>query len=91
MATEHATTTSLSQLLYSHEKLENLARGPLSEPIVSQMRDTVHELVLEIGNAPAEDWDEFYRKLKALLGDYMDVHQYMDVIRADVGRLAGAA
>lgn len=84
-------STPLSQLLYTHEKLENLTRGPLPAPIVDQMQQAVHELVLEIGNAPAEDWDEFYRKLKALLGDYLDVHQYMDIIRADVGRLAGAA
>jgi len=82
--------TTLSQLLYTHEKLENLARGPLSAPVVDQMQQTAHELVLEIGTAPAQDWDEFYRKLKALLGDYLDVHQYLDVIRADVGRLAGA-
>lgn len=65
-------STSLSQLLYTHEKLENLARGSLSEPIVSQMKDTAHELVLEIGSAPAHDWDEFHRKLRVLLGDYID-------------------
>jgi hypothetical protein len=44
--------------------------------------------VLEIGNAPAETWDEFHRKLRVLLYYYMDGHQYLDVIRGDVCRLA---
>ncbi|MGB3044596.1 MAG: hypothetical protein WBB98_15570 [Xanthobacteraceae bacterium] len=82
-----ADNPTLSQLLYTHEKLENLARGPLSAPVVEQMKETAHELVLEIGTAPASDWDEFMRKLKVLLGDYMDVHEIMFGIEADLLRL----
>ncbi|MGB3044375.1 MAG: hypothetical protein WBB98_14435 [Xanthobacteraceae bacterium] len=84
MATKEIT---LSQLLYTHEKLENLARGPLSAPIVEQMRETAHELVLEIGTAPATSWDDFVRKLRVLLDDYLDVHDMMHSIEADLLRL----
>lgn len=84
MATEEIT---LSQLLYTHEKLENLARGQLSAPIVEQMRETAHELVLEIGMARALSWEDFQRKLRVLLGDYLDVHDIMLNIGADLVRL----
>lgn len=85
---DHEDTPTLSQLLYTHEKVENLARGPLSPNVVDALRDAAHGLVLEMGNAPAASWDEFHRKLGALLDDYIDVGTFMGVIREDVCRLA---
>lgn len=37
-ANAEITTVPLSQLLYTHEKLENLARGPLSSQLSSRSR-----------------------------------------------------
>ena len=82
------TDIALSQLLYTHEKLENLARGDLSRPVIEQIRGTANGIVLEMGKAPAHSWDEFHRKLKVLLHDWDDVYEFMDVIRGDIARLA---
>ena len=87
-ATDEDTTPTLSQLLYTHEKLENLARGPLSASVVEKIKDTAQGVLLEIGKAPAQSWDEFHRKLKALLYDWDDVYEFMEVINNDVYRLA---
>jgi len=80
-------TPTLSQLLYTHEKLENLARGDLSRPVVEQIKDTAQGLVLEIGKTPALSWDEFNRKLAVLLDDYLDATAFLDVMREDISRL----
>lgn len=79
---------SLSQLLYTHEKLENLARGPLSRPVIEQIKDTAQGVLLEIGKAPAMSWDELHRKVAALLDDYDDASTFMEVFNNDICRLA---
>jgi hypothetical protein len=89
MATSTDTTPTLSQLLYTQEKLENLARGDLSRPVIEQIKGTAQGLVLEIGKTPAYSWDEFHRKLGVLLDDYIDSHAFLDVIGGDIARLAG--
>jgi len=80
-------TPTLRQLLYTHEKLENLARGSLSRPVVEQIKATASGLVVEIGKTPANSWDEFHRKLGVLLDDHADSHAFMDVIGDDIARL----
>jgi hypothetical protein len=87
-ATENTAAIPLSQLLYTHEKLSNLARGPLSGSVVGQIKDTATSVALEIGKAPAQSWEEFHRKLAVLLHDWDDVYEFMDVIRGDIARLA---
>jgi hypothetical protein len=89
MADHDDTTPTLSQLLYTHEKLENLARGDLSRPVVEQIKDTAQGVALEIGKTPANSWSEFHRKLAVLLDDYIDAHRFLDVIGEDIARLAG--
>jgi hypothetical protein len=81
------TTPTLSQLLYTHEKLENLGRGSLSRPVVEQINATASGLVVEIGKTPADSWDEFHRKLGVLLDDHIDSSIFLDIIQDDVGRL----
>jgi hypothetical protein len=89
MATVDATTPTLSQLLYTHEKLENLARGSLSRQVIEQIENTAQGVLLEIGEARAQSWDEFERKLAVLLDDYNESNVFLDVIRDDIARLAG--
>jgi hypothetical protein len=86
-ATDDDITPSLSQLLYTHEKLENLARGSLSRPVVEQINATAAGLVVEIGKTPADSWSEFHRKLGVLLDDHADSHEFLDVMQEDVSRL----
>jgi hypothetical protein len=81
------TTPTLRQLLYTHEKLENLARGDLSRPVVEQIKDTAQGVALEIGKTPANSWSEFHRKLAVLLDDYIDSRAFLETIREDVCRL----
>jgi hypothetical protein len=83
----HDDTPTLRQLLYTHEKLENLARGALSRPVVEQIEDTAVSIKLEIGKTPANSWDEFHRKLAVMLGDYIDSSIFLDIIREDTCRL----
>ena len=83
------TTPTLSQLLYTHEKLENLARGSLSRPVVEQINAPAAGLVVEIGKTPADSWSEFHRKLGVLFDDHADSHAFLDVIGEDIARLAG--
>jgi hypothetical protein len=83
------TTPTLRQLLYTHEKLENLARGDLSRPVIAQIIATASGLVVEIGKTPAQSWDEFHRKLGVLLDDHADSTSFMDVLGEDIARLAG--
>jgi hypothetical protein len=87
MANHDDTTPTLSQLLYTREKLENLARGALSRPVVEQIENTATGVLLEIGKTPANSWSEFHRKLAALLGDYIDSSIFLDIIREDTCRL----
>ena len=87
MATDKDTTIPLHQLLFTHEKVCNLKRAPLSEPVLNLLRSTAHDLVLEMGMAPAKTWDELIGKLRALLDDYTDSYQFVDIIADDIGRL----
>jgi hypothetical protein len=80
-------TPTLSQLLYTHEKLENLGRGSLSRPVIQQIEATAAGLVVEIGKTPANSWSEFHRKLAVLLDDHADSHAFMDVLGEDIARL----
>jgi hypothetical protein len=89
MADHDDTTPTLRQLLYTHEKLENLARGDLSRPVVEQIKDTAIGVALEIGKTPANSWSEFHRKLGVLLDDHPDSTAFMDVLGEDIARLAG--
>jgi hypothetical protein len=82
------TDVALSQLLYTHEKLENLARATLPPNVNDRIRDIAQGLALEMGKTPAHSWDEFHRKLKVLLYDWDDVYEFMDVIQGDIARLA---
>ena len=41
----------------------------MTVPVIRQLEDTAVGLVLEIGEAPANSWAEFHRKLAVLLDD----------------------
>lgn len=61
-AITHSDPTTLSQFLYTHEKLRNLARGPLPSQIVDEMVHTVCGIAEKVLEAPAADWRELSKK-----------------------------
>jgi hypothetical protein len=80
------TKPSLSQLLYTHEKLCNLARGPLSGGVVGQMRETAKDLLSEIASAPALSWPEFGKKVSLFFGELTNAptDEWLEAIQLSV-------
>ncbi|MEY9137193.1 hypothetical protein ACVIWV_009344 [Bradyrhizobium diazoefficiens] len=54
--------TTLSQFLYTHRRLTDLARGPLPSEIVEEMTHTACGIAEKILEAPAADWRELSKK-----------------------------
>ncbi|WP_225644300.1 hypothetical protein [Bradyrhizobium australafricanum] len=72
--------TSLSQFLYTHEKLRNLTRGPLPRAIVDEMVHTAHGIAVRALDAPAADWRELSRKALLLLDELPYEPEWLDRI-----------
>ncbi|MGY4313104.1 hypothetical protein [Bradyrhizobium sp. JR3.5] len=92
LPSQEPTTTSLSQFLYTHEKLRNLARGPLPRQIVDEMTDTACGIAEKMLEAPAADWHQLVRKVQVLLEELSDEAQWIekikDTLREDEARLS---
>ncbi|WP_066506035.1 hypothetical protein [Bradyrhizobium macuxiense] len=74
--------TSLSQFLYTHEKLRNLTRGPLPSDIVEEMTSTARGIAERILEAPASDWRELCRKALVLLDELPREPEWIERIEA---------
>jgi hypothetical protein len=94
LATESDRPT-LSQLLYTHRRLTDLARGPLSARAVDDLRGTAYGIQKEVVNTPAANWAEFGAKVRLLFDELTTdpTEGWLDAIResvrADIARLGG--
>lgn len=88
---------SVSQLLYTHRKLSDLARGNLPCRIVDEIVGIVSSLEVEIATRPSANIGEFAVKFDFLLPILIDhpteafANQLSTGIRADLAQLGGAA
>jgi len=83
---------TLSQLLYTHRRLTDLARGPLPRQIVDEMTNTACGIAEKTLEAPAADWRELSKKALLLLDELPYDEEWLDRIRGslqeDVARLS---
>lgn len=84
--------TTLSQYLYSHRRLTDLARGPLPSQIIEEMTNTACGIAERILEAPAADWRELSKKALLLIDELPHDPEWLDRIceslRDDVARLS---
>jgi hypothetical protein len=84
--------TPLSQFLYTHQRLTNLARGPLPSAIVDEMLHTACGIAEKILEAPAADWRELSKKVLLLLNELPYEPEWLDKIcenlSEDISRLS---
>jgi cytochrome P450 len=84
---------TVSQLLYTHRRLTDLARGPLSDSVADEIHETANTVVCEIAGTPSASWHEFAAKVSLLLEELTTdpTEGWLDAIResvrADVERL----
>ncbi|WP_407122715.1 hypothetical protein [Bradyrhizobium sp. STM 3561] len=72
--------TTLSQFLYTHEKLRNLTRGPLPDIVIEEMTQTACGIAERILEAPAADWRELSKKALLLLDELPYEPEWLDKI-----------
>jgi hypothetical protein len=95
MATADDTTTSISQLLYTHEKVCNLARGPIPDAIVDHLRGAASDLVDQVVRTQATSWRELARKAALFLDETTGapteefLSRIRDSVHADIRHLDG--
>jgi hypothetical protein len=84
--------TTLSQYMYTHQRLTDLCRGPLPCDIVDQMTQTACGIAERILEAPAADWRELSKKAVLLIDELPYEEEWLDRIyeslRDDVARLS---
>ena len=92
-AITHSDPTTLSQFLYTHQKLMNLARGPLPSAVVDEMVNTACGIAEKIVEAPAVDWRELSKKALLMIEELpVDDPDWVDRIceslSEDIARLS---
>lgn len=92
IASTESDRTTLSQFLYTHRRLTDLARGPLPSQIVEEMTDTACGIAERVLDAPAADWRELSKKALMLLDELPYEPEWLDKIyeslREDIARLS---
>jgi hypothetical protein len=88
---------SVSQLVFTHTKITDLARGPLSSRAVDDLLGTEYGMQKEIVATPAADWSEFGAKVRLLFDELTTdpttgwLDAIRESVRADIERLEAAA
>ncbi|MGX9430281.1 hypothetical protein [Bradyrhizobium sp. LeoA1S1] len=86
MLTTESDRPTVSQLLYTHRKTTDLARGPLPSRVVDDLRGTAYGIQKEIVATPAADWSEFAAKVRLLLDELTTdpTECWLDAVRESV-------
>jgi hypothetical protein len=88
---------SISQLAFTHEKVRNLARGPLLASTVDDLLGTAAGIQKEIVDTPAADWSEFGAKVRLLFDELTTdpsegwLDAIRESVRAGIARLEATA